>query len=75
MRFKHSSSSRKNHRPHGAHSGLAPADMNYVNCGCLLTKKMKKGDRLSKKIIRPLKFNIRGYVRRAVKVSPFHKSY
>ena len=67
-----------NHRPHGALGGLAPADVNYANGGRLLTEQVKnveKADRLSKKIIRPFKFNIGDYVRRAVKVSPFHKSY
>ena len=79
---KRTLSSRENHapiyRPHGALGGLAPADVNYANGGRLLTEQVKnveKADRLSKKIFRPFKFNIGDYVHRAVKVSPFHKSY
>ena len=64
-----------NHRPLG---GLAPADVNYANGGRLLTEQVKNvenADRLSKTFITPFKFNIADYVRRAMKVSPFHKSY
>ena len=67
-----------NHRSHGALGELASADVNYTNGGRLLTEQVKnveEADRLSKKIIRPFKFNVGDYVRRAVKVSPFHKSY